>query len=85
VPDRGLPNQQKDGENLINMKTKELIEIIKNYKNKSNKDLTSALKFLSEDFEKTKSLIMKLTHHLDSTESSYNKLLDEINNRTKNV
>jgi hypothetical protein len=28
-------------------------------------------------------LIIKLTKHLDSTESSYNKILEEINNRTK--
>ena len=75
----------KDTENLIKMKPEQVIEIIKDYKNKSNKDLTDALKFLSEDFDKTKSLIVKLTYHLDSTESSYNKLLDEINKRTNNV
>ncbi len=43
------------------------------------------LYFLYEDFNKTKDLIVKLTLHLDTTEFSYNKLLEEINNRTKNV
>lgn len=72
-------------ENLINMKIEKVVEIVKDYKNKSNKDLTDVLKFLSEDFDKTKSLIVKLTYHLDSTENSYNKILDEINKRTRNV
>lgn len=67
------------------MKSEEVLEILKDYKNKSNKDLVSTLYFLSEDFEKTKDLIVKLTYHLDSTESSYNKILGEINKRTNNV
>jgi hypothetical protein len=29
--------------------------------------------------------LLKLTRHLDSTESSYNKILEEFNRRTKNV
>lgn len=72
-------------ENLTNMKNEEILNILKDYKNKSNKDITDAMNFLFEDFNKTKDLILKLTYHLDSTESSYNKLLEEINNRTKNV
>jgi hypothetical protein len=39
--------------------------------------------FLAEDFENTKGLIIKLTHHLDATEKAYNKLFDEFQNRTK--
>lgn len=66
------------------MDQEKILEIIKDYKNKSNKDLLTVLDFLYEDFNKTKDLIIKLTHHLDSTEISYNKLLEEINNRTKN-
>jgi hypothetical protein len=62
-----------------------IIEILKNYKSVSNKDLLDCLKFLDEDFYKTKDLIIKLTHHLDSTESSYNKILEEFNRRTNNV
>ena len=67
------------------MEQEKILEILKDYKNKSNKDLISALDFLYEDFNKTKDLIVKLTLHLDTTEFSYNKLLEEINNRTKNV
>ena len=66
------------------MENEKLIEIIKDYKNKSNKDIFLALDFLYEDFNKTKELLVKLTYHLDSTENSYNKLLDEINNRVTN-
>jgi hypothetical protein len=66
------------------MEQEKILEIIKDYKNKSNKDLISVLDFLFEDFNKTKDLLVKLTHHLDSTEISYNKILEEINNRTKN-
>lgn len=65
------------------MEQEKILEILKDYKNKSNKDLISALDFLYDDFNKTKDLIIKLTLHLDSTELSYNKLLEEINNRIK--
>ncbi len=65
------------------MEQEKLLEILKDYKNKSNKDLISALDFLYEDFNKTKDLILKLTTHLDSTELSYNKLLEEINKRVQ--
>jgi DNA anti-recombination protein RmuC len=71
-------------EKVINMENENLTEIIKDYKNKSNKDIFLALDFLYEDFNKTKELLVKLTYHLDSTENSYNKLLDEINNRVTN-
>ena len=66
------------------MEQEKILEILKDYKNKSNKDLISALDFLYEDFNKTKDLIVKLTYHLDQTEMSYNKLLQEINNRVSN-
>jgi hypothetical protein len=39
--------------------------------------------FLQDDFEKTKELIIKLTHHLDSTENAYNKILEEYKKRNK--
>ena len=65
------------------MEQEKILEILKDYKNKSNKDLISAFDFLYEDFNKTKDLIVKLTLHLDTTEFSYNKLLEEINNRIK--
>ena len=68
---------------VCNMEQEKIQEVLKNYKKKSNKDLIQVLDFLYEDFNKTKDLIVKLTHHLDSTEISYNKLLEEINSRIK--
>ena len=71
--------------NLIKMKNEEILEILKDYRNKSNKDLVNTLDFLKNDFEKTKDLLLKLTYHLESSENSYNKILEEINKRTNNV
>jgi|APGre2960657373_1045057.scaffolds.fasta_scaffold23186_2 hypothetical protein len=68
-------------ENHTKMEHKEIVEILKNYKNKSNKDLKTAMDFLHNDFEETKKLILKLVNHLDSSEKSYNKLLEEFNKR----
>lgn len=65
------------------MENDRIQDLLKNYRNVSNKDLLDGLKFLESDFNKTKDLIIKLTVHLDSTELSYNKLLEEINNRIK--
>lgn len=56
---------------------KKVQEIISDYKNKSNKDITFALDYLNNDFEFTKETILKLTEHLDEVELLYNKLLDE--------
>jgi len=72
-------------ENHTKIKIEQVLEILSNYKNTPNKDLILVLDFLYEDFEKTKDLILKLTHHLDTTETSYNKILEEINKRTNNV
>jgi len=67
--------------NLINMEREKILDILKNYKNKSNKELQSAMDYLYNDFEETKKLILKLVNHLDSSEKSYNKLLEEFNKR----
>ena len=56
-------------------------DILKNYKNKSNKDLSDVMDFLKDDFEKTKELIIKLTYHLDSAEKEYNKIYEEYKKR----
>jgi hypothetical protein len=66
------------------MTEEKVLEILKDYKNKSNKDLLFALEFLKNDFEKTKDLLIKLTYHLDNTEISYNKVFDEYNKRMNN-
>jgi hypothetical protein len=36
---------------------------------------------ISKDFEDTKELVIKLTHHLDALEHNYNKLLEEYKSR----
>lgn len=56
---------------------------ILNYKSSPNKDLVKAMDFLKSDFEETKEMIIKLTHHLDGLENSYNNILTEYQNRTK--
>ena len=66
------------------MTNEQIIEVLKNYKNKSNKDLIFAMDFLNEDFDKTKDLLIKLSKHLDTTEESYYKLLEEFKRRTNN-
>jgi hypothetical protein len=68
-------------ENHINMTDQEVLDILKDYKNKSNKNLTDVMDFLQDDFQKTKDLIVKLTYHLDETEKSYNKVYDEYKKR----
>ena len=61
----------------------EVLEIIKDYKNKPNKDLLKALDLLTQDFDFTKKTIVDLSKHLDNLEYTYNTLLKEYNGRTK--
>ena len=61
----------------------EVLEIIKDYKEKSNKDLKIAMDFIQEDFTLTKESILKFTHHLDKLENTYNLLYKEYTERTK--
>jgi hypothetical protein len=68
-------------ENHTKMTDQEVLDILKDYKNKSNKNLTDVMDFLQDDFQKTKDLIVKLTYHLDETEKSYNKVYDEYKKR----
>jgi len=63
------------------MDTETTKEILKNYKKKSNKDLSDVMDLLKNDFDKTKDLIVKLTYHLDSTEKEYNKIYEEYKKR----
>jgi sulfite reductase alpha subunit-like flavoprotein len=67
--------------NHINMEAEEIKDIISNFKNKPNKSLVMVMDYLKDDFEKTKELLIKLTHHLDSTEKEYNKIYDEYKKR----
>jgi hypothetical protein len=61
----------------------EVLEIIKDYKNKPNKDLLKALDLLTQDFDFTKKTIIDLSKHLDNLEYTYNTILKEYNGRTK--
>jgi hypothetical protein len=65
------------------MENEKIIEIIKDYKNKSNKDLIYAMDTINTDFTKTKESLISLSHQLDFLEETYNKILEEYNKRTK--
>jgi hypothetical protein len=65
----------------MNNNSKEILEIIKEYKSKSNVDLRKAMDYINEDFGLTKKNLIQLTHHLDRLETTYNKLLSEYKTR----
>lgn len=58
------------------------IEILKDYKSKTNKELMFAMDKLRQDFEFTKKQLIDLSYHLDKLEDSYNLILKEYNTRT---
>jgi hypothetical protein len=64
----------------LNMDEK-LKKVILDYKSLPNKDLEYGLEKISEDFESTKDLVIKLSLHLDSLEENYNKILKEYKSR----
>jgi hypothetical protein len=63
------------------IESNKIVEIIKDYKSSSNKDLKLAMDFIQKDFEYTKESLIKLTNHLDKLEFSYNILLKEYQSR----
>lgn len=63
------------------IKANEILQIIKEHKDRSNKDLKLAMDFIQEDFNMTKESLIKLTHHLDKLEQTYNVLLKEYERR----
>ena len=65
----------------INMDKEKLIDIATDVKNKSNSDLFLAEKELFEEFEKTKTLIVDLTRHMESISDLYNNVNTEIGKR----
>jgi hypothetical protein len=65
------------------MDNEKLIEVAKDYQNKSNKDLFDAVNLLYEEYEKTKELIIDLTKHLETVEILYNNVNDEMGKRIK--
>jgi hypothetical protein len=60
-----------------------IVEISNDAENKSNKDLYSTLEILSNEFEKTKILIVDLTRHLELVEGMYNDINKEIGKRIR--
>jgi len=62
--------------------TDKAIEIIKDYKSRSNKDLMFVMDLIKEDFELTKNTVIKLSNHLDKLETTYDVILKEYQNRT---
>ncbi len=63
------------------VKSNQVLEIIKDHKNKSNKDLVLALEFIKKEFELTKENLLKLTNHIDKLELTYTILLKEYEER----
>jgi hypothetical protein len=68
--------------NIEKIESTKVVEIIKEYKTKSNKDLVLALEFIKKDFELTKENLIRLTDHLDKLEVTYNTLLKEYESRS---
>jgi hypothetical protein len=72
-------------ENHSNMTKEEITkittEVINDPKSSSNKEILVALDAISKDFETVKNNLIKLTHHLDSLETTYNIVLKEYNLR----
>jgi hypothetical protein len=58
-----------------------IIEIVQNVKDKSNKDLIESRNVLADEYEKTKTLIVDLTRHLEVVEEYYNTVNNEVGNR----
>lgn len=73
-------------ESLYNMTKEEItnktMEVINDPKLSSNSDLIFAMDVIQKDFESVKETLIKLTHHLDSLENTYDLVLKEYNSRT---
>ena len=63
------------------MDKEKLTKIVNNAENASNNDLFTASKELSEEFEKTKALIIELTRHMDSIVEMFEKVNAEYKKR----
>ena len=63
------------------VKSNQVLEIIRDHKNKPNKDLSLALEFIKKEFDLTKENLLKLTNNIDKLELTYNILLKEYEER----
>jgi len=61
------------------------MEFFKEYKTKSNDEILNTMRVLKEEFDKTKQVIVDLTHHLEDMEKKFNVLNDEIKKRKNDV
>ena len=68
-------------DSMENNKFEQVINFVKNIKEKSNLEITQTLDKLSEDFNYTKVIIIDLTHDLDKIEELYKTILNEYNKR----
>ncbi|MDB3870582.1 hypothetical protein N9322_01380 [bacterium] len=57
------------------------MEFFKSYKEKPNKELFDMMTNLKIEFDKTKSLLIGLTHHLDDIEKKFNLVESELKKR----
>ncbi len=58
-----------------------LLNIIENVEHKSNKELFEAENLLFEEFEKTKTLIVDLTRHIEIVSELHGKIVKEVEKR----
>mgnify|MGYP003152133926 FL=1 len=58
-------------------------KFFKEYKNKPNKELLDVMKVLKEEFDKTKSILINLSLHIEDIEKKFNTLNKELDNRKK--
>jgi hypothetical protein len=65
----------------VKVTSEEILKIIDERKERSNKDLELAMKFITEDFNQTKESLLKMSVHLDKLETTYNTLLKEYKGR----
>ena len=70
---------------MENVDISKVMDIVKNYKNKSNHDLVFAMESIQTDFNTTKENIIKLTHHLDKLELTYDLILKEYQRRKNGI
>jgi len=58
-----------------------MTEFFKEYKTKSNKDILEMMTNLRDEFNKTKSIVIDLTLHIEDIEKKFNLLNNEIKKR----
>jgi hypothetical protein len=58
-----------------------MAEFFKEYKTKPNKDILEMMETLRDEFNKTKSIVVDLTFHIEDIEKKFNLLNNEIKKR----